>query len=140
MENHIREHTGERPIFIQHPVHPVHPVQASPYAYSRQKRSGIWNYFFPCQNDAKNAECNLCKKKLSLGSQNPRKQTLTNLKRHIETLHPDEWGKLSEILKLNSSKRNTASNITTTSASLVESASTSAGAASVSATDPLLLS
>ena len=89
MESHIRyEHTN-----------------AKRYNRSREKKSGVWNYFESLESDPKFAMCKVCQKTLSLGSDNPRKQTLTNLKRHIESMHPDDWVKLSQLLKPTSTKR-----------------------------------
>ena len=64
MESHIRyEHTN-----------------AKRYNRSREKKSGVWNYFESLESDPKFAMCKVCQKTLSLGSDNPRKQTLTNSK------------------------------------------------------------
>ena len=46
------------------------------------KLSPIWDYYTET-DDPKYAQCKICKEKKSLGSNNPRERTLTNIKRHI---------------------------------------------------------
>ena len=54
------------------------------------KLSPIWDYYKET-DDPKYAQCKLCKEKKSLGSNNPRERTLTNIKRHIQNQHPVQW-------------------------------------------------
>lgn len=48
----------------------------------------IWNYFY---RHTSKAECRVCYKRLSLGSDLPKKQTHASLKRHLKAFHIGEW-------------------------------------------------
>lgn len=50
--------------------------------------TGVWKYF---EKKADKAACKICKKHLSLGSLAPKKQTTTNIKNHLKTIHRKEW-------------------------------------------------
>lgn len=49
----------------------------------------IWTYFVKSKTDDSKAQCNECKKFLSLGSDKPKQQTTSNLKNHLRTCHPE---------------------------------------------------
>lgn len=49
----------------------------------------IWTYFVKCNTGGSKAQCNECKKLLSLGSDKPKLQTTSNLKNHLRTCHPE---------------------------------------------------
>ena len=63
------------------------------------KTSAVWNFFDPSVYDKKMAICKLCTKGMSLGSEIPKMQTLSNCKRHIQKMHPEHWPTLSEMLR-----------------------------------------
>ena len=64
----------------------------------RAKSSPVWNYF-SYSGLGKYAECNLCKKELSLGSEIKKRQTTFGLKRHLDYGHQVNWKMQSELNK-----------------------------------------
>ena len=64
----------------------------------RAKSSPVWNYF-SYSGLGKYAECNLCKKELSLGSEIKKRQTTFGLKRHLDYGHQVNWEIQSELNK-----------------------------------------
>ena len=59
-------------------------------------KNPVWEYYNPCEEDNKFAECNMCQMKFSLGSKLKKLQSVTTLYRHLESKHPHAWFKLSE--------------------------------------------
>lgn len=53
----------------------------------------IWEYFSKNEVNATatSATCKVCSKSLSLGSSLPKKQTISNIKNHLEKIHKNEW-------------------------------------------------
>ena len=64
----------------------------------RAKSSPVWNYF-SYSGFGKYAECTICKKKLSLGSEIKKRQTTVGLKKHLEYGHQVDWEIQSELNK-----------------------------------------
>ncbi|XP_005182589.2 zinc finger BED domain-containing protein 4-like [Musca domestica] len=48
----------------------------------------IWNYF---RRNESTATCIVCMKELSLGSSQPKNQTVSSIKKHLEKVHPSEY-------------------------------------------------
>ncbi|CAH1997788.1 unnamed protein product, partial [Acanthoscelides obtectus] len=57
---------------------------------SQRERNPIWQFFEKSTNDLSKAVCKICKKSLSLGSQEPKKQTLYGVKQHLSKFHGTE--------------------------------------------------
>ena len=74
-------------------------------AGKEKTKSPIWTYFTAHGVDVKLAVFNMCKESKSLGSVDPRKRTLVNLKDHIKAKHPVEWQVLNKELQSRSDKR-----------------------------------
>jgi len=55
------------------------------------RRSAIWNHFQPPDINDKYATCRTCFQAISTGSIDPKKRTLSHLKRHIQRKHIPEW-------------------------------------------------
>ena len=51
----------------------------------------MWNYFEPPDIADKYATCKTCSQTISTGSIDPKKRTLSHLKRHIQRKHKLEW-------------------------------------------------
>ena len=68
-----------------------------------RSKSVVWDYFTQT-SDPKYAKCKMCDENKSLGSTKKREQTLTNLKRHIEKTHPEQWEVLSQQFKKSNQK------------------------------------
>ena len=51
--------------------------------------NAVWEYFTKVDADASKAKCNECNKLLSLGSDKPKFQTISGLKRHLATCHKE---------------------------------------------------
>ena len=62
-------------------------------------KNPVWEYYNPCEEDNKFAECNMCQMKFSLGSKLKKFQSVTTLYRHLENKHTHAWFKLSEAKK-----------------------------------------
>ena len=54
------------------------------------KKSPIWKYFEPDENPSK-VKCKLCPEKISRGSTDPKKQTTSGMKNHLERNHKKEY-------------------------------------------------
>ena len=54
-------------------------------------RSLVWEHFKIKDDDASKAECLICDNDVSRGSQDPKVQTTTNLRRHLETHHHERY-------------------------------------------------
>ena len=67
----------------------------------RTKTSPVWNYF-SYSGVGKYAECQICYKPASLGSEIKKSQTTSNLKRHLQSVHKGELeitdGKLNKAM------------------------------------------
>jgi hypothetical protein len=61
----------------------------------RYRSSPLWNYFTPPLLNDKFARCNICLQEKSMGSVDPAKRSLNNLKSHIKNKHKTEWEYLS---------------------------------------------
>ena len=70
----------------------------------RAKSNPVWNYY-SYSGFGKYAECNLCNKLLSLGSELKKRQTTFGLKRHLDRGHQVDWEISSK--KLNEPKKST---------------------------------
>ena len=51
----------------------------------------IWNYFKKLESDQSRAICNFCGDDYSLGSDKPKFQSTSNLKKHLKTKHENEY-------------------------------------------------
>lgn len=59
-------------------------------------RSSLWNFFKICIEDESKATCDVCKQKYSRGGKKIKGYTTSNLKKHLEQCHPDEFKKMEE--------------------------------------------
>ena len=53
-----------------------------------RKQSYLWNHFTIIVSDPKYVTCNTCNIRVSRGSENPKKQTISGLSSHLKTRHP----------------------------------------------------
>jgi len=53
-------------------------------------KNPIWQYYDKCSTDLSKATCKICNKSYSLGSSDPRKQTIHGLKQHLSKFHEPE--------------------------------------------------
>ena len=70
------------------------------FVISGRHTSPLWNYFTPPLPDDKFARCKICFQEKSMGSVDPKKRTLSNLKTHIRTKHKPDWEILQNLLGL----------------------------------------
>lgn len=66
---------------------------------SKKTPNPIWNIFNVCSENLSRAECKLCGKTISVGSDKPKLRTTTNLKGHMKGKH------LNKYLELESKKK-----------------------------------
>jgi len=69
-------------------------------SYRSNRSSPLWNYFIPPLQDNKFATCKICWQEKSMGSADPTKRTLSNLKTHIRMKHIADWEILKNLLGL----------------------------------------
>ena len=69
-------------------------------SYQSYRSSPLWNYFIPPLQDNKFATCKICWQEKSMGSADPTKRTLSNLKTHIRMKHIADWEILKNLLGL----------------------------------------
>jgi len=55
------------------------------------QKNPIWEYYSKCTTDPSKAICKVCNKSYSLGSQEPKKQTLHGLNQHLSKFHDTEY-------------------------------------------------
>ena len=67
----------------------------SSFPYVLGAMSAIWAHFKVKDGDQTKAICQLCQKELSRG-ENARTRGTSNLRRHIQSAHSDEWKKTEE--------------------------------------------
>ena len=58
------------------------------------KAALIWKAFTTEGCEIKYAKCMFCNKLVSRGSEDPRKQTTSNMKNHMTKEHKDDWNNL----------------------------------------------
>lgn len=56
------------------------------------KTNPIWNYFVKSDSNLSKAQCNICNKLLSLGSDKAKNQTVHGLKQHLLKFHSEQHG------------------------------------------------
>jgi len=69
------------------------------------KRSPIWKYFEVCSNDDSKAVCTTCKDKLSRGGSVRKAYNTTNLHKHLEQRHKNQFKELIEIEECEKSRK-----------------------------------
>ncbi|XP_011883029.1 PREDICTED: zinc finger BED domain-containing protein 4-like [Vollenhovia emeryi] len=55
------------------------------------KKNPIWDYFVKSDLNLSKAQCNICDKLLSLGSDKPKNQTVHGLKQHLSKFHSEQY-------------------------------------------------
>ena len=66
-------------------------------AAPRDKRSSIWNYFIKCEQDDLKAECTFCKESISRRGSQWKSYNTTNLRKHLEQHHEQNFKELLDI-------------------------------------------
>ena len=61
------------------------------------KKGPIWNYFVVLESDKSRAKCNICGDNYSLGSDKPKFQTTSSVKKHLKSKHEDEFLKFLKV-------------------------------------------
>ena len=74
-------------------------------SYVTVKKAPIWNYFKVLESDISKASCHLCGGNYSLGSDKPRFQTTSSIKKHLKCKHQEEFTKFLEESKERTEKR-----------------------------------
>ena len=60
------------------------------------QRSVVWEYFEISETDSSKAKCLKCDANISRGSKDPKTQTTSNLRRHLESYHRNQFKELAE--------------------------------------------
>ena len=61
------------------------------------KKGPIWNYFVVLESDKSRAKCNICGDNYSLGSDKPKFQTTSSVKKHLKSKHEEEFLKFLKV-------------------------------------------
>lgn len=99
-------------------------------------KNPIWQFFEKCSTDQSKAVCKICNKLYSLGSNEPKKQTLHGLKQHLSKFHePENKQMLKRLADINDIKSEAKSR-RISSCSTISIASSSSTAGSIQTTIP----
>lgn len=91
---------------------------------SQREKNPIWQYFDKSISDTSKAVCKICSKSYSLGSHEPKKQTIHGLKLHLSKFHDKEHRQvLKRLSELNDIKNEAKLKRTDLSVSLQQSSS-----------------
>ena len=60
----------------------------------RMKRTAVWNYFIVILTDESKVSCSLCLQEVPGGGKDAKSFNTSNMRRHLEVRHPDEFSQL----------------------------------------------